>query len=90
LLDEFRNLKLNLNKEVAGVIRNQLNKMKTISDGQNGEMSDSNVLGSSQLDLIIKAVKNKVDSADMLEMMKGKTNKKDTEQQMKALEVVHK
>ena len=35
--------------------------MKTISDGQNGEMSDSNVLGSSQLDLIIKAVKNKAD-----------------------------
>ena len=90
MLDEFRNLKLNLNKEVAGVIRNQLNKMKTISDGQNGEMSGSNLVGSSQLDLIIKAVQNKADSADMLEMMKGKTYKKDTEQQMKALEVVHK
>ncbi len=72
------------------MIRKQLNKMKTFSDSQNGETPHSNVLESSQIDVLIKAVKNKANQADMLEMMKDKTNKKDTEQQMKSLEVLHK
>ena len=64
--------------------------MKPLTDGPNGETSDPNVLGSSQLDQIIKAIKTKANQSEMLEMMKEKTNKNDSEQQMKALEVLHK
>lgn len=84
------NLKVNLNKEVAVAIRKQLNKMKPLIDDQNTESSNSNGIHSSQLDQIIQAIKVKANQKDLLEMMKEKTNKNDTEQQMKALEVLHK